>query len=54
MLNIHCAKKKKKNVPRHFNLMQADSGALCDMNDLNMYFNYWKRPSDQDTETGVE
>ena len=40
MLNIHCAKKKKKNVPRHFNIMQADFGALCDANDLTMYFNY--------------
>ena len=44
----------KKLVPRHFNVMQADSGALCDMNDLIMHFNHWKRPSDPDTETGVE
>ena len=34
--------------------MQADSGALCDMNDLIMHFNHWRRPSDPDTETGVE
>lgn len=52
-INIHYIK-QKKNVPRHFNLMQAHSGALCDMNDLNMYFNYWRRLSDPDTETGVE
>ena len=44
----------KKHVLRRFNLMQAYSGALCDVNDLNMYFNYWRRPSDPDTETGVE
>ena len=34
--------------------MQADSGALCDVNDLNMYFNYWRRSSDPDIETGAE
>ena len=46
MLNPHCA--KKNHVPRHFNLMQVDSEALCDVNDLNMYFNYWRRSSDPD------
>ena len=34
--------------------MQVDSEALYDVNDLNMYFNYWRRSSDPDIETGAE